>query len=204
MPRHFSSEERIDIENRLIAAAKELFLQYGINKTTISDITEKARVGKGTFYLFFKSKGDIYLKLYMNEWTAVHDIIDKKYLGKKGKLDELILDYICENRKQLLSHPILSIVYDRHTLSLISDSSVKNRIETFSELGDSRLKKIINSWLECNNINCSLSTEVISGMMRSLSYLNYHKDEIGEEYFEEVIKQFAAGITLVVNQKRID
>ena len=50
MPRHFSSEERIDIENRLIAAAKELFLQYGLNKTTISDITEKAHVGKGTFY----------------------------------------------------------------------------------------------------------------------------------------------------------
>ena len=54
MPRHFTSEEKIEIEEKLLAAAKELFIQYGVSKTNISDITDRAGVGKGTFYHFYK------------------------------------------------------------------------------------------------------------------------------------------------------
>ena len=55
MPKHFTPEERIEIEGRLLAAAKASFLYYGMNKTTVEDITQSAGVAKGTFYLFFKN-----------------------------------------------------------------------------------------------------------------------------------------------------
>ena len=41
-------------EAALYNTAFELFTTKGTNKTTISDIVEKAGVAKGTFYLYFK------------------------------------------------------------------------------------------------------------------------------------------------------
>ena len=50
-------------EDALYNTAFELFTTKGPNKTTISDIVEKAGVAKGTFYLYFKDKYDIRNKL---------------------------------------------------------------------------------------------------------------------------------------------
>jgi AcrR family transcriptional regulator len=50
--------KKLKMEN-LLNASFELFTSQGINKTTISDIVNKAEVAKGTFYLYFKDKYDI-------------------------------------------------------------------------------------------------------------------------------------------------
>ena len=44
---------------RLIASATSLFAEKTFNSTSISDIVNKAKVAKGTFYLYFKDKYDI-------------------------------------------------------------------------------------------------------------------------------------------------
>ena len=41
----------------LLDAAYELFLERGTSKTSVEDITSRAKVGKGTFYLYFADKG---------------------------------------------------------------------------------------------------------------------------------------------------
>lgn len=43
----------------LTSAAFELFTSQGINKTSIADIANRAKVAKGTFYLYFSDKYDI-------------------------------------------------------------------------------------------------------------------------------------------------
>lgn len=43
----------------LFSAALELFTVKGFEKTTISDIAEKAGIAKGTFYLYFEDKYDL-------------------------------------------------------------------------------------------------------------------------------------------------
>ena len=146
MPKHFTPEERIEIEGRLLAAAKASFLYYGMNKTTVEDITQSAGVAKGTFYLFFKSKGDIFMRLYSDEWKMIHDELDQKYLGKKGKISDLITGYITENRQALLSHPLLSSVYERETMVSISDRTVSKRLMDFRQMSDDSLTRIIESW----------------------------------------------------------
>ncbi len=40
----------------LLDAAYALFLEHGAAKTSVSDITDRARVAKGTFYLYFQDK----------------------------------------------------------------------------------------------------------------------------------------------------
>ena len=43
----------------LLDAAYELFLERGTAKTSVEDITSRAKVGKGTFYLYFADKGSV-------------------------------------------------------------------------------------------------------------------------------------------------
>ena len=50
---------KTDKRNLLIESATELFKTDGIKNTTVSDITQKANVAKGTFYLYFKDKDEI-------------------------------------------------------------------------------------------------------------------------------------------------
>ena len=51
---------------KLLEAASSLFAEKGLDLTTIDDITERADVGKGTFYYHFKNKEGL-LKVLINE-----------------------------------------------------------------------------------------------------------------------------------------
>ena len=54
-------------KERLLTAAKELFLARGYAATTVDAICEKAALTKGSFYYFFDSKEE--LGLAVLEWS---------------------------------------------------------------------------------------------------------------------------------------
>lgn len=62
-----SSEREAEAKNgkreTILHAAWGLIRHYGYSKTTIDDIAKRAKVGKGTVYLYFRSKTDIMLAL---------------------------------------------------------------------------------------------------------------------------------------------
>jgi AcrR family transcriptional regulator len=55
-PRTKPAEER---REELMDSAQRLFLKHGVGPTTIEQITDGAKVAKGTFYLYFSSKDDV-------------------------------------------------------------------------------------------------------------------------------------------------
>jgi AcrR family transcriptional regulator len=48
---------------KLLSAARSVFVEKGLDATTIADITERADVGKGTFYYHFKNKDGVVAEL---------------------------------------------------------------------------------------------------------------------------------------------
>src|SRR2546426_586544 len=57
-------QERAD---RILDAAAELILRWGYKKTTIDDIARQARVAKGTIYLHWKTREDLFMALLIRE-----------------------------------------------------------------------------------------------------------------------------------------
>lgn len=55
----------------LLNTAFQLFTENGINKTSISDIVDRAGLAKGTFYLYFKDKFDIRNKLISHKSSEI-------------------------------------------------------------------------------------------------------------------------------------
>ena len=58
-------------EKELFLAAYKLFIDNGIEKTSIDDIVKKAGVAKGTFYLYFKDKYDILNQLILQKSNQI-------------------------------------------------------------------------------------------------------------------------------------
>jgi AcrR family transcriptional regulator len=52
---------REDMRQTILDAADRLIAHYGYKKTTIDDVAREAGIGKGTIYLYFKSKEEVAL-----------------------------------------------------------------------------------------------------------------------------------------------
>jgi AcrR family transcriptional regulator len=76
-PSKVKSDKREDI----LQAAWGLIRHYGYAKTTIDDIAKKASVGKGTIYLYFRSKTDIML--------ALTDLTNERITGELERIAAL-------------------------------------------------------------------------------------------------------------------
>lgn len=67
MPETAESRRSFD---RLVKAAEECFSQQGYRNTTIKDIAKKAELSVGAFYIYFRSKYQIYV--YVMQSFALH------------------------------------------------------------------------------------------------------------------------------------
>ena len=56
--RERNKQEKLD---RIIAAASELFAEYGVEEVTTQQIADKADIGTGTLFLYAKTKGELLL-----------------------------------------------------------------------------------------------------------------------------------------------
>ena len=66
---------------KIIEAAERLMRDRGGDAVTIQDITDAADVGHGTFYLHFKSKGDVLRPLIEHLSKEVHRKVDQAARG---------------------------------------------------------------------------------------------------------------------------
>ena len=70
------SEEGRRSFDRLVKAAEELFSQQGYRSTTIKDIAQSAGLSVGAFYIYFRSKYQIYLDSRAGKITG--DLIERQ------------------------------------------------------------------------------------------------------------------------------
>ena len=78
-PRATRQQRRAGItRQKLLEAARSVFTEKGLDSTTIADITERADVGKGTFYYHFEDKNDVIAELIKSVMGELVDAIETK------------------------------------------------------------------------------------------------------------------------------
>ena len=79
----------------LLDAAYELFLERGTAKTSVEDITSRAKVAKGTFYLYFKDKYDLRDKLIVHKSNEIFQRAEEETKSREmADLEEHIIAMI--------------------------------------------------------------------------------------------------------------
>ena len=99
-------------ENNLLQAAFELFTNNDIHTVTISDIAKKAKVAKGTFYLYFKDKDQIRDILISRESRRI-------FLKAQNKLEESDIQNFEEAIIYLINEILIDLESNKMILSFI-------------------------------------------------------------------------------------
>lgn len=81
MPTTRSQRRRAGTRARIVEAAERLMRERGVEAVTIHDITEAADVGHGTFYLHFKTKGEVLRPVIDRLAESVHARVDRATHG---------------------------------------------------------------------------------------------------------------------------
>ncbi|NIY76839.1 TetR/AcrR family transcriptional regulator [Thalassospira sp. HF15] len=91
------AQKKADKNRRILEAATTLFRKVGYDSARIEDIAEMAGVSVGTFYNYFKNKGDMLMatvSMEVEEVLAAGDaIIARDHEGVAPALSELIAEY---------------------------------------------------------------------------------------------------------------
>jgi AcrR family transcriptional regulator len=119
-------ERRLSILN----AAKEMFAINGYHDTSISDIIKRADIARGTFYLYFKDKREIFDALFDQLLQSINESLKRVVISTDQKPP---LDQIAENLHRIfqlaMNDPELARILFRHAPGL--DSITDQKIEGF-------------------------------------------------------------------------
>lgn len=68
-------EEQVRLtKQKLLTAADQLIVKEGYAAVSVERITKLAGVSKGTFYTYFKKKGDLMIALSQHRFAAINEL----------------------------------------------------------------------------------------------------------------------------------
>jgi len=92
-------------KEEILDAAQRVFFEKELATATMDEIAERAELSKGTLYLYYKSKEDMYLGVLMRGMEELHAKYERIGLSeistveKLEKLETSYIDYFYKNRK---------------------------------------------------------------------------------------------------------
>ena len=193
----FSDEKRDLLREELLDTARKRFARYGLDKTTIADLTGPVDIAPSTFCQFFDSKDECYL--------AVLDRETERFYGRAvAPLEETddperaIQEFLRITFEELETNPLIEQLFtgdDHERLTrLYSDEELAEQVDR--ELG--YLVPYVEAWQAEGKIRES-DTEAIAGTIEAAATLAPHREEIGEDRYpairEVMIETIAAELT---------
>ena len=96
-----------DRRSMILEAAAGCFNRFGYRRTIVDDIAREVGIAKGSIYLHFKTKEDIFLALIQQERDQVHTLI-RAIMEENIPCSERLRRLVREFNTILDSHPVLS------------------------------------------------------------------------------------------------
>ena len=194
MPKALSELERQRIRQSLFSAAGSSMKRYGFKKTTVDQLVKIVGIPKGTFYLFFESKEQLFYEIFRNE----HDRLQNMFLDNFNKQKNYPL------QPEIIAEMIYSTCKD-FDQSFLFDFVISGDIElVMRKLPDTYLKEHIGQ----DDLSFEKLIDLIPGMdltkirgfsgaLRLAMVSMMHKKDIGEDIYDTALKITIKGI---VNQ----
>ncbi len=92
--------------SELSAAALELFVEKGYAATRLEDIAARAGVSKGTLYLYFENKDELFKAVIRESLLPVLDDAERRMADYQGSAEDLLRDFVATWWRSIGSQPI--------------------------------------------------------------------------------------------------
>jgi AcrR family transcriptional regulator len=85
-------KEKENRRNTILRAARRLFFDRGFKSVTVDNIAAKSEVSKGSIYLCFESKEEIYAQILISDNIALYERI-KNFSATEASASQLLLEF---------------------------------------------------------------------------------------------------------------
>ncbi len=132
-----SRVDRRERADRILDTARDLLLLWGYRRVTIDELARRAGVGKGTIYLHWRSREEVFHAVSTREAAAMADAIVQAIRDDPAEV--ALHRYLRRLFVEAMNRPVLRALYtrDADTLDTFLASANHHRLEE-SKLGVSR------------------------------------------------------------------
>ncbi|MCD7971410.1 MAG: TetR/AcrR family transcriptional regulator [Candidatus Azobacteroides sp.] len=194
----------MDIKERVITTASNLFRENGIKSVTMDIIAETLGISKRTLYENFKDKNDLVNECY-TYGLKLHEKLDEEITKTTSNVIEAMLKYYLIGMEEMRRCNKNYVADLRKYYPEVFERVCKHREVIFREKVIIALDKGILDGLVRPDIN----TEIVSIMMKEQLYII--EEEISElkkfdllEVYETLFKSFVRGIATQKGLELID
>lgn len=190
-------------QETLLKAAREEFQRVPLQDASINRIIQEAKIPRGSFYMYFKDKEDLYLYTVGNLIDFLFEKTYRHLKEEKGDIleaylkfyDELVDFCVKEEHRKFFENLVMSLTPDSKHAFLKKENEMSDRIEKTLDLIDlekfsidreyaADLIDILSALMMRNmmkvfrqNITIEESRERVAFLIRSLGYGLYNRKE---------------------------
>jgi AcrR family transcriptional regulator len=186
MPRPWSEQEKEIIRKTLINEARKLFEKYGLQKTTVDEIVSAARISKGSFYLFYQSKEELYFDVLEEVESEVRKKIFEKVFQPGMNKRESFKAFLNEMIELLTTMPLYKEINSSNyelLLRKLPEETLKNHVQSDQE----DVSKFFAYWMDQGWMK-RVDIEALNGLLLSLIQFVIHRDDFEGINFEATIE----------------
>jgi AcrR family transcriptional regulator len=193
----FSDEKRRYIRRELLDTGRALFARYGLDKTTMTDLTGPVDIAPSTFYQFFDSKEALYLEILEREGERFYERAVTP-LEEHSDPEQALTEYLHIVFEEMETNPLIE--------RLLADNELERlaHLYTEAEFIEQRTRELgyIMPYIrECQERGAIREgdPETIAATIDSAAVLALHEKEVGEDLYPAVrdmlIETVATGLT---------
>src|SRR5215831_3018362 len=94
-----TSQYKVEIRNKIVLAAVDCFSIAGFDRTRMDDIAARAGLSKGTLYLYFRNKEELFYAICQNTIVQLNEQMSKLFKRKEDLASDAEKFYINFRRK---------------------------------------------------------------------------------------------------------
>ena len=178
----FTFERRTEVQEKLLEVGVELIKEKGIRKMTISEVTDRTGIGKGTFYHFYPAKEYYVYDVLQYSKEGLKKILNES-AAKEGGMGR-------ETVEQILT--LYSFNCDKNIVNSISAEDEKWLNEKLPKeyvLDVPKEEKIVSALLSnFKGVKGSPDVKVIANMMKIMAIAVENKNILHEDVLDENLK----------------
>ncbi len=156
--------------HEILNAAHTLFARKGFTATTMDEVAEEAGMAKGTLYLYFSSKRDIYLKALHVAATGILEQSQKE-MSTHRHIPQKIRAFLLSRLKYVEEHRDFCKIYFQEFGSQLHPAAVEKEFRVLNQRGIQVLMQALEEARrrkEIRPVRMELAAAVIMDMIRSL------------------------------------
>lgn len=180
-PRAFTPQETERIRARLHAAARDAFARRGLKGTTVDELARSAGISKGAFYRFYDGKESLLVALLAEYETALQARLEEAVAADPANGLDLLVDASLD---AVAANPLIAVLMSPEGLTALMSRPEEEQRELQDR--DARMVGRIARALRDGGVDQVPPEPVLLGLLRSLVFVGFHREEVGPELVEEV------------------